>query len=114
MKVALALQQGLTPIFCIGETKEERESNRHFDVVRQQLRDGLFHLVKAAFRRPIIASEPVPALATRLTPSPEQPQCMHPHLPIEIAPVYQPGRDEETTSPSSAPRHPKKHPQPTR
>src|SRR3546814_3695777 len=47
MTAALALQQGLTTIFCIGDTNEERECKRHLDVVRQQLRDGLFPLVKS-------------------------------------------------------------------
>src|SRR3546814_3018112 len=97
MKVALSLQQGLTPIFCIGETKEERESNRHFDVVRQQLRDGLFHLVKAEFRRVIIAYEPVWAIGTGLTASPEQAQEMHAFIRNEIASVYEPGVAEETS-----------------
>lgn len=87
-KVVIALKQGLIPIFCIGETKAERESNRHFEVVKEQLREGLFHLVKTEFLQVIIAYEPVWAIGTGLTASPEQAQEMHAFIRGEIAGVY--------------------------
>ena len=87
-KVAIVIKQGLTPIFCIGETQQERESNRHFDVIREQLREGLFHLVKAEFQQVIIAYEPVWAIGTGLTASPAQAQEMHAFIRSEIAGIY--------------------------
>lgn len=96
-KVAIVLKQGLLPIFCIGETKEERESNRHFDVIREQLREGLFHLVKAEFQQVIIAYEPVWAIGTGLTASPEQAQEMHAFIRSEIAAVYNQELADETS-----------------
>lgn len=87
-KTTLALKQGLIPVFCIGETLRERESERHFDIVKEQLREGLFHLVKSEFRQVIIAYEPVWAIGTGLTASPEQAQEMHAFIRNEIAQVY--------------------------
>lgn len=96
-KVVVALKQGLTPIFCIGETKEERESNRHFEIVKEQLREGLFHLVKSEFNRVVIAYEPVWAIGTGLTATPEQAQEMHAFIRNEIAAVYNQDAAEETS-----------------
>lgn len=96
-KVVIALKQGLIPIFCIGETKEERESGRHFDVVKEQLREGLFHLVKSEFRQVIIAYEPVWAIGTGLTATPEQAQEMHAFIRGEIAAVYESSAADDTS-----------------
>lgn len=96
-KVVLALKQGLLPIFCIGETREERESGRHFEVVKEQLREGLFHLVKSEFRKVIIAYEPVWAIGTGLTASPEQAQEMHAFIREEIAGIYNQDAADDTS-----------------
>ena len=96
-KTVIALKQGLLPIFCIGETKEEREGNRHFEVVKEQLREGLFHLVKAEFLQVIIAYEPVWAIGTGLTASPEQAQEMHAFIRSEIASIYNQETADETS-----------------
>ena len=76
-KAALAIANGLQVIFCCGEVKEERESGRHFDVVRKQLQDGLFPLKVSDMEKIVIAYEPVWAIGTGLTATPEQAQEMH-------------------------------------
>lgn len=76
-KVNLALENGLTPIFCIGEVLEERESETHFEVVKSQIEKGLFHLSEADFSKVVLAYEPVWAIGTGKTASPEQAQEMH-------------------------------------
>ncbi|HOY30319.1 MAG TPA: triose-phosphate isomerase [Bacteroidales bacterium] len=76
-KVDLALKNNLRPIFCIGELIHERQSERHFKVVRQQLADTVFLMKENDFRRIIIAYEPVWAIGTGLTATPEQAQEMH-------------------------------------
>lgn len=76
-KVDAALQHQLRPIFCIGETKEERESGGYFEVIKSQLNRGLFHLDAAAFQAIVLAYEPVWAIGTGLTATPEQAQEVH-------------------------------------
>ena len=76
-KTLLAINSGLKVIFCCGEVKEERESNRHFIVVKRQLEEGLFSLSPEQLQSVIIAYEPVWAIGTGLTATPEQAQEMH-------------------------------------
>ena len=76
-KVALALENGLTPIFCIGEVLEERENNTHFDVVKAQIEEGLFNLSAEDFGKIILAYEPVWAIGTGKTATDDQAQEMH-------------------------------------
>jgi len=76
-KVKLALANGLTPIFCIGEVKEERLENRQNDVVRAQIEGSLFDLTAEEFSKIILAYEPVWAIGTGLTATPAQAQEMH-------------------------------------
>lgn len=66
-KVALAFENGLTPIFCIGEVLEERENGTYFDVVKKQVEDALFHLSADDFKKIILAYEPVWAIGTGKT-----------------------------------------------
>lgn len=75
-KVALALKHQLTPIFCVGEKLDERESNRHFDVVGAQL-EVLTQLSPADFGKVIAAYEPVWAIGTGKTATSAQAQEMH-------------------------------------
>ncbi len=90
-KVNLLLSGGLKPIFCIGEVLPEREAGKHFDVVKSQLTEGLFHLDKDAFIKVIIAYEPVWAIGTGVTASPAQAQEMHKFIRDQIAARY--GKD---------------------
>jgi triosephosphate isomerase len=76
-KVKLALANGLTPIFCIGEVKEERLENRQNEVVRAQIEGSLFDLTADEFSKIVLAYEPVWAIGTGLTATPEQAQEMH-------------------------------------
>lgn len=76
-KVDAALANGITPFFCCGETLEERKSNQHFDIVQQQLEKALFHLDIDRITEVVIAYEPVWAIGTGETASPEQAEEMH-------------------------------------
>ncbi|MDR2284575.1 MAG: triose-phosphate isomerase [Sphingobacterium sp.] len=87
-KLNAALKHGLKPIFCIGETKEERESGRFFDVIKTQLEAGVFHLGQDDFASVVLAYEPVWAIGTGLTASPEQAQEVHAFIRETIAQQY--------------------------
>src|SRR5690606_34987081 len=87
-KVEAALKHGLSPIFCIGETKEERESGRFFDVIKSQLEKGVFHLSGEDFTNIVFAYEPVWAIGTGLTATPEQAQEVHAFIRDTIAGKY--------------------------
>ena len=76
-KVNLALAQGLSPIFCIGEKLEEREAGRHFEVVTEQVKNVLFTLAPEQMAKVIIAYEPVWAIGTGKTATAEQAQEIH-------------------------------------
>ena len=76
-KVKLTLESGLTPIFCFGEVLEERQSEKHFDVVKGQIADGLFNLSAEDFGKIVLAYEPVWAIGTGVTASSDQAQEMH-------------------------------------
>ena len=76
-KVVLALANGLTPIFCIGEVLQEREAEKHFEVVKSQIVESLFDLSAEDFGKIVLAYEPVWAIGTGKTASPAQAQEMH-------------------------------------
>lgn len=76
-KVEIALKNDLKPIFCIGEILEEREKNIHFDVVKSQIEESLFNLSADDFSKVILAYEPVWAIGTGKTATPDQAQEMH-------------------------------------
>lgn len=76
-KVDTALKHDMNVIFCFGEELKDRQSDNHFNVVENQLRDGIFHIEKAAWENIILAYEPVWAIGTGETASPEQAQEMH-------------------------------------
>jgi triosephosphate isomerase len=76
-KIALAFKNSLVPIFCIGEKLEERESNRHFEVVKAQIEEVVCKLSKEDFEKVILAYEPVWAIGTGKTATSAQAQEMH-------------------------------------
>jgi triosephosphate isomerase len=76
-KVDTALKHDMTVIFCFGEELKDRQSKNHFNIVENQLRDGLFHLQAKDWENIVLAYEPVWAIGTGETASPEQAQEMH-------------------------------------
>lgn len=87
-KTDLALQNDLTPIFCIGEVLEEREADKHFEVVKKQVQEALFHLSTEDFKKLILAYEPVWAIGTGRTATPDQAQEMHAFIRKTVAEKY--------------------------
>ncbi|MEZ5306997.1 MAG: triose-phosphate isomerase [Pyrinomonadaceae bacterium] len=87
-KVKSALQHGLTAIACVGETLEERESGNAQTVVGKQLRDGLEGLTVSDMKRIVIAYEPVWAIGTGKTATPEQAQEMHAFIRKSVGDVH--------------------------
>ena len=76
-KVDAALNNHIRIIFCVGETLEVRKQDEHFIEVANQIRKSLFHLSAADWKNIVIAYEPVWAIGTGETASPEQAQEMH-------------------------------------
>ena len=87
-KVDAALNQGIEVVYCFGEMLQERENETHFDVVTTQLKDALFHLEAAQWSHIVLAYEPVWAIGTGRTASPEQAQEMHQHIRSVLADHY--------------------------
>ncbi len=87
-KVNTALKHDMEVIFCFGEELKDRETKNHFNVVENQLRDGLFHIEKKAWEQIILAYEPVWAIGTGETASPEQAQEMHHFIRETVLKTY--------------------------
>lgn len=79
-KVQAAIDNKMKVIFCFGEELEDRKSEKHFDLVEKQLKESLFQLPQSAWKNIILAYEPVWAIGTGETASPEQAQEMHKHV----------------------------------
>ncbi|ALZ83091.1 triose-phosphate isomerase [Pseudomonas oryzihabitans] len=76
-KFAAIQEGGMIPVLCVGETREEREAERTLDVVGGQLKAVIDAVGVAAFTRAVVAYEPVWAIGTGLTATPEQAQEVH-------------------------------------
>lgn len=76
-KIKTALQRGLNPIFCVGETLDERESGQTFNLIRRQIKEGLNNLSPDDISRLAIAYEPVWAIGTGKTATPDQAEEVH-------------------------------------
>lgn len=96
-KVKAVLQQGLKPIFCIGESLEEREQDQTFAVLETQLKEGLFHLSNEEFDQVVIAYEPIWAIGTGKTASSQQAQEVHAFIREQIARAYDAAAAQQTT-----------------
>ncbi len=96
-KVNRLLDHDIYPIYCCGEQLEEREKNIHFDIVEQQIKEGLFHLSEDEFSNIVIAYEPVWAIGTGKTASPQQAQEMHAFIRKVVAGKYGDEAAENTT-----------------
>ena len=79
-KIKLALGEGLSPIFCIGEKLQERQDNIHFDVIAAQIKEVLFELSAEEMAQVVVAYEPVWAIGTGVTATSEQAQEIHAYV----------------------------------
>ena len=79
-KVDLCLSDNLKVIYCCGELLSERESGNHYEVVKSQIEEALFHLSTKQISRVVIAYEPVWAIGTGVTASSDQAQEMHAYI----------------------------------
>ncbi len=87
-KIKRAIEFNLKPIFCLGETLEERENGKTFEVVKSQLTKGLFGVSRLDLEKIVIAYEPVWAIGTGKTATPEQAQEVHAFLREELSKLY--------------------------
>ena len=87
-KVDTALAHDMCAIFCFGEELDQRKAEKHFEVVKSQLEIALFDLEPAAWSKIILAYEPVWAIGTGETASPEQAQEIHAYIRKIIAEKY--------------------------
>ncbi|MDT3401844.1 triose-phosphate isomerase [Mucilaginibacter terrae] len=96
-KTDTVLANGLKPIFCIGETLDEREANQYFDVIKTQLQEGLYHLSAEQFGQVVLAYEPVWAIGTGKTATSDQAQEIHAFIRAELAAKYGQEVADDTT-----------------
>lgn len=87
-KVDTALKHDMEVIFCFGEELTDRQKKNHFNLVHNQLSDGLFHLPASAWSKIILAYEPVWAIGTGETASPEQAEEMHAFIRDTVSKKY--------------------------
>lgn len=87
-KVDAAIAEGVQVFFCCGETLAQRNAGNHFQLVIQQLQNALFHLTEEDFKKVVIAYEPIWAIGTGKTATPEQANEMHQQLRKAIAAQY--------------------------
>ncbi|MEA3466967.1 MAG: triose-phosphate isomerase [Thermodesulfobacteriota bacterium] len=84
-----ALKFGLMPIFCIGETLEERESEKTFEILEEQLRKGLAGVSSEDMKKTVVAYEPVWAIGTGKTATKEQAQEVHAFIRKLLAEMFE-------------------------
>jgi len=87
-KLDAVLKNGLSPIFCIGETLDQRNGGTYFDVIKEQISEASFHLQGIDYCKIVLAYEPVWAIGTGLTASPEQAQEIHSYIRTLLADKY--------------------------
>jgi len=84
-KIEVALKNNLTPIYCVGEKLNERKSNNYFHAVKKQIEEVIFHLSEVQIKKTVMAYEPIWAIGTGETATPEQAQEMHSFIRLAIA-----------------------------
>ena len=87
-KTDAALNSGMRVIFCFGEELEDRKAGNHFKVVESQITNGLFHLPESAWTNIVLAYEPVWAIGTGETATPDQAQEMHAFIRQTLSKKY--------------------------
>ncbi|MBN2568798.1 MAG: triose-phosphate isomerase [Deltaproteobacteria bacterium] len=95
-KAKTALAAGLKPIVCIGETLDQRESGRTFDILASQIKEGLNNLLPGDIEDVTIAYEPVWAIGTGKTATAEQAQEAHRFIRGELSRIFGEGKAGET------------------
>jgi len=95
-KLKKAISEGLIPIFCIGETLEERESGKMKKVIKKQIKKGLKEISPENFEGTIVAYEPVWAIGTGKTATPEQAQEVHAFIRKLLKEMYSESLSEST------------------
>jgi len=88
LRIRAAIRSDLVPIFCLGETLEEREKGITYEVVRTQLQGGLWEIEPPDASRFVVAYEPVWAIGTGRTATAEQAQEVHAFLRHELSAVF--------------------------
>jgi triosephosphate isomerase len=96
-KIDIALKSGLIPIFCCGEILPDRKNENHFNVIKRQLKEGVFHLSENDFSKMVVAYEPIWAIGTGVTATPAQAQEMHAFIRKQIAGKYNQQIADNTT-----------------
>ncbi|MDD5491516.1 MAG: triose-phosphate isomerase [bacterium] len=94
-KMKKAFQAGLLPIVCIGETLAERETNKTFQILERQIREGASRLNAEEAKKLVIAYEPVWAIGTGKTATPQQAEEAHKFIRQKLAEIYPPAIAEE-------------------
>jgi triosephosphate isomerase len=87
-KIEACLTHGLGPVFCVGETLEEREGGRVEEVLTRQIREGLRDFTREEAARGVIAYEPVWAIGTGRTATPEMAQQVHGFIRGMLTEIY--------------------------
>ena len=87
-KVDVALKNNLEIIFCCGESLNQREGGIHFDWIKTQLSESLFHLLDSDFSKIVIAYEPIWAIGTGVTASSDQAEEVHSFIRRVISDKY--------------------------
>ncbi|WP_223033076.1 triose-phosphate isomerase [Hanstruepera marina] len=87
-KINTALEHDMRVIFCFGEELSDRKSGNHESVVERQIKNSLFHLEASAFKNIVLAYEPVWAIGTGETATPEQAQDMHAFIRKTLSDKY--------------------------
>ncbi|HWY38288.1 MAG TPA: triose-phosphate isomerase [Bacteroidia bacterium] len=84
-KTEVALKSNITPIYCVGEKLNERKGNHYFHAVKKQIEEVVFHLHIEQVKKLVLAYEPVWAIGTGETATPEQAQEMHAFIRLAVA-----------------------------
>jgi triosephosphate isomerase len=87
-KIKAVLRHNLIPIMCVGERLEEREKGKTFEIIKSHLQDGLKDLTAEQIKRTVIAYEPVWAIGTGRTATPNQAQEVHRYIRSLLAELY--------------------------
>jgi triosephosphate isomerase len=96
-KLALAFENGLTPIYCCGEALEIRQAGTQNEYVKQQLEETIFTLSPEDFSKVVIAYEPIWAIGTGMTATSAQAQEMHEFIRGAIAVKFGANAAENTS-----------------